>query len=88
MMRPPAINNAATRRSISNSPPASGKDLFNLVDRVSAADTLGDEVAGEDSTDTEAGAVVGTVAGAVGVPFIAFDAGESPLALTALIVTE
>ena len=83
-MRPPAINNAATRRSISNSPPVSGKDLFDLAERISAADALGDEVAGEDSI----GAVVGTVAGAVGVPFIAFDVGESPLALTALIVTE
>ena len=87
-MRPPAINNAATRRSISNSPPVSGKDIFDLAERVSAADALGDEVAAEDSIGTEAGAVVGTVVGAVGVPFIAFDAGESPLALTALIVTE
>jgi hypothetical protein len=88
MMKPPAINNAATRRSISNSPPESGNDLFDLAERVSVADALGDEVAGEDSTGAVVGAEVGTVAGAVGVPFIAFDAGESPLALTALIVTE
>jgi hypothetical protein len=32
--------------------------------------------------------IVGAAGEVVGVPFIAFDAGESPLALTALIVTE
>jgi hypothetical protein len=71
-MRPPAINNAAIARSISNSPPVAGKD--------SIVGVTVDEVVVEVSS--------GIVAGAVGVPFMAFDAGESPIALTALMVIE
>ncbi len=95
-INPPEINNKAKVRSISNSLPVSGKDVFlsvpvvaevltEVAEGTAVAVVAGNDVVVEDDADD-----VGDEPGddTAGVPLTAFDATESPTALTALIVIE